>query len=167
MNRIYWTNCELTLNWTLWIDNRALQFTFLLTHIVPKKVLTKKVWSSVALQPLNQTVPVLSKLGTSTNIYIYLSYKKTHLKNLSVASYKKCAKFLAGVFFDTFLSKCKYFEVELTKSRGFLYLGVFGDGESEFEKISEKSPISVDIRILRIPVITRLRNHIFGWFLVY
>ena len=44
-----------------------------LTHIVPKKVLTKKVWSPVALQPLNQTVPVLSK-GTSTNIY--LSYKK-------------------------------------------------------------------------------------------
>ena len=80
---------------------------------------------------------------------------------------KNHTSFLAAVFFGAFLRKCKYFEDQSTKCRDFLYLGVLRGGGSESEKISEKYPISADIRILRISAITRLRKHILSWFFLY
>ena len=68
--------------------------------------------------------------------------------------------FLAAVFLGAFLSKCKYFEDELTKCRDFLYLGVLRGGESESAKIFQIPLAHADLRAVRITVITHLRYHI-------
>ena len=79
---------------------------------------------------------------------------------------KNVTNFLAAVFFGTFLSKCKYFEVRLTKCWDFLHLGVFEGGEPESAKIFQNARAHADLRTRRKTVITHLSKHILSWFLV-